>query len=556
MADLPLILDKSGMLPRSPAELLNQLLSIVMQTNPGYTYNLPGALVEDIASTDVAAMSVIDSARVELVNSLTPYGANAFLLNQLGQIYGVTPGVASNTSVHVVFTGPPGYVLARGFLVSDGNFQYALQTGGIISEDGESPPLSALATQAGIWAVPAGTVTELVTSVPTGFTITVVNEEPGIPGTDSETINSYRSRVLMAGLAASQGMARYLKTLLTNVPGVQPRLVSVQQRIGDQCGWLIICGGGDPYQVSYAIYTALFNITELQGSEYHVVTISSANPGQVTTDLNHGYEVGEDIEIDGVDPIDYNQSFAVLEVPDQKSFRLGKKFSAVAITAANWAGGVVTLTTAAPHGVTPGSKFTVLGMIPTAYDGADLIALAGTELGTVKYALAADPGAATTLGQINPGIANFDTSLLPAYVSGGVVTPNLRNEVVTIIDYPDTYLVTHVNPPQQDVTMTILWNTSSPNFVAVDAIAQAVVPAIVDYVNNVVVGQPLNVYQMQTIFQQAVYSILPPYLISRIVFQVAINGIGTPADPGTGLIEGDPQSFFYAVNSGINVEQG
>src|SRR4029077_1437628 len=100
---------------------------------------------------------------------------------------------------------------------------------------------------------------------------------------------------------------------------------------------------------------------------------------------------------------------------------------------------------------------------------------------------------------------------------------NPRNEVVTLIDYPDTYLVTHVNPPQQDVTMTILWNTSSPNFVATDAISQAVIPAMVDYVNNVVVGQPMNIYQMQTVFQTAVYAILPPYLISRMVFQVAIN---------------------------------
>ena len=556
MATLPLILAKSGLQPRTPAELLNELLGLVLQTNPGFTYNLPGALVEDITSTDVAAMSVIDSARVEVINSLTPFGANAFILNQLGQVYGVTPGVASNTSVYVVFTGNPGYVLARGFVVSDGNFQYVLTDGGIIGADGVSPPLFALASQPGIWAVPAGTVTQVVTSVPNPFDVFVVNEEPGIPGTDSETQDSYRSRVLMAGLAASQGMARYLKTLLTNVPGVQPRLVSVRQQLAPDNNWMIIVGGGDPYQVAYAIYTALFNITDLAASEYHITGITLANPGVATTDLNHGYEVGQDIQIIQSNPVNYNGSFAVLSVPSQKSFALGKKFGAVAITGAAWATGNATYTTAAPHGITPGTPVTIISMIPVGWNVTNVVAGVGTTASTLIVPLAANPGAVTQNGQVNGGIANFSTVGFPVYVGGAEVNPNLRNQAVTIIDFPDTYLVKFVVPPQQDVSMTILWNTSSPNFVAVDAVAQAVIPAIVDYVNNVVVGQPLNVYQMQTIFQTAVYSILPAFLISRIVFQVSINGIGTPPDPGTGLIEGDPQSYFFTTPSAINVEQG
>lgn len=89
MSTLPVVLDKSGLQPQSPLSLRAQLLALVAATNPGYTANLPGSLIEDISSTDVAALALIDSARVELVNSLTPYGANAFLLLQLGNIYGV-----------------------------------------------------------------------------------------------------------------------------------------------------------------------------------------------------------------------------------------------------------------------------------------------------------------------------------------------------------------------------------------------------------------------------------------------------------------------------------
>ena len=80
----------------------------------------------------------------------------------------------------------------------------------------------------GSWAVPAGTVSQLVTSVPSGIALTVTNPEPGTPGVATgETEANFRARVLQAGLAASQGMARYLKTLLGQVAGVQPQVPEV-----------------------------------------------------------------------------------------------------------------------------------------------------------------------------------------------------------------------------------------------------------------------------------------------------------------------------------------
>ena len=107
----PLVVTTQGFQPTPPATLLAQLQAIATTLSPGITFNLPASLIEDISSTDTGGLVVIDSARVELGNSLTPYGANAFLLNQLGQIYGVPLGQGSNTSVYVVFSGPPGYVI-------------------------------------------------------------------------------------------------------------------------------------------------------------------------------------------------------------------------------------------------------------------------------------------------------------------------------------------------------------------------------------------------------------------------------------------------------------
>jgi hypothetical protein len=71
------------------------------------------------------------------------------------------------------------------------------------------------------------------------------------------------------------------------------------------------------------------------------------------------------------------------------------------------------------------------------------------------------------------------------YQYNGTVTPNPINNTVTIADYPDTFSITYVIPPQELVDMTVTWRTESPNFVSPTAVAQAAVPAIVDYIKRV-----------------------------------------------------------------------
>lgn len=551
MADLPINITTSGLQPRSPAEVQATLLALVAATNPGYTANLPGILIEDISSTDVAAILQCDSALVELVNSLSPRMANAFLLTQLGQMLGITLGAASNTSVFVVFTGPPGFVIGKGFIVSDGTYQYVAQESSVIGSDGTTPPVYMLANLAGTWAVPAGTVTNLITSTPSSISLTVVNPLPGIPGSGAETQASYRSRVLQANLAASQGMARYLRTLLDNVEGVQSRLVNVQQVVGG--GWLIIVGGGDPYYVANAIWTALFDISLLEGSTLNVAGITQANPAVVSTFLNHGFAVGNNIEIASCTPTDYNGSYAVNSVPTEKTFSLGKRYTTANISAISWSGGTVSVTTSTAHGLTTGSSATIIGCTPSGYNGTHTVTVVDSDEFT--YPLVSNPGSATVLGQLQAGIALFDSTGLPPWVSGGVITPNPRNVTVSINDYPDTYVIPYVNPPLQTVTMTVEWDTISPNLVSTAAVAQVATAALVEYVNSINVGHPMNVYLLQSTFLAAVSSVVLPELVSVLNFSVSINGIATPPDSGTGLIEGDPQSYFYVEASGISVVQ-
>ena len=322
MAVLPLVMTQQGLQPVSPADLRSQLIALVSASNPDYTANLPGSLVEDISSTDVYALVESDSFLVDLVNSITPYGANPYLLNQLGILYGVDKQPVTNTSVVVVFNGPPGYVIAQGFTVSDGTYQYVCQGGGIVGLSGVSLPLYALATQQGAWPVPANTVVQMITSVPANITLAVTNPVSGVPSQTGEPISVFRERCFTAGLAASTGMARYLKTLVGNVPGVQQRLISVQEdTINEQ--YIVIVGGGDPYQVAYQIWCSDFYIPGLKGADILVSGMSNTNPMVITTANNHNLQTGNVEMIMGSVGIPYvNGNLYTITVLSQKTFSI------------------------------------------------------------------------------------------------------------------------------------------------------------------------------------------------------------------------------------------
>src|ERR1700680_2320889 len=174
----PLVITQAGVQPQSPDALLAREIAYVASFNPGYTATLPGSLIRDMATTAVAGVVLCDQAWVDLANSISPYLANPYLLNQLGQVYGVTPNLPTNTSVYVQFSGPAGFIIAEGFTVSDGTYQYQVQApGGIIESSAASALLYCLATVAGTWAVPDNTVTQLQTNVPSTIALSVTNPQ-------------------------------------------------------------------------------------------------------------------------------------------------------------------------------------------------------------------------------------------------------------------------------------------------------------------------------------------------------------------------------------------
>lgn len=261
MSDLPIIMTEAGAQPTPPKSILASLISRVSDRVPGYTANLPAGLIADMAGTGTGAIALIDQARVDLINSCTPYGANIPLLKQLGSIYGVPQGMGTNTSVYVVFSAPPGFAVPKGFTVGDGNNQYAVVRDAVTPASGQTEPLYCLATSEGSWAVPEGSVTQIITSVPKNYNVTCTNLTAGLPGLAEQSYSSYRGQVMQSGMKAVQGVPDYFRTMLQEVEGVQANLISYRQ--AELGKWVAVVGGGDPYEVAYAIYKAIPDISVL-----------------------------------------------------------------------------------------------------------------------------------------------------------------------------------------------------------------------------------------------------------------------------------------------------
>ncbi|WP_237929986.1 baseplate J/gp47 family protein [Buttiauxella sp. S19-1] len=403
MSDLPVTVTQAGAQPTPPKTLLSNLITNVSAIVPGYTANLPAALITDLASTATGALALIDSAMVDTINSVTPYGANEPMLMQLGNIYGVTQGVGYNTSVNVIFIGDPGFVIPRGFTVGDGNYQYTVQNNAVVPAGGQTEPVYCLAATSGTWAVPEGSVTQIITSVPDDITLTCTNITAGVPGQDAQPPSSYRAQVMQSGMSTAQGVPSFLRSLLLKVPGVKSNLISYRNVSAGT--WALVVGGGDPNEVGLAVYNAIPDISVLTGD----VTESG------------GYK---------------------------------------------------------PESIT-----------------------------------------------------------------------------VTITDYPDHYDIPIILPTSQMVTVILTWNTRISDILDPDSVSAATSSTLVDYVNAVPIGEPINTYQIESLFLEALSPMISPTQVSLIEIQIGINGTIVPPTDETGLVFGGEYSYFTTDQSHVTVQQ-
>ncbi|HAU5795901.1 TPA: baseplate J-like family protein [Citrobacter amalonaticus] len=470
MSDLSVSYNATGPVPKTSEELRSQLVAQATELSPGITTDLPGSLIEDIVSTDVGALIICDQIRVDLINSVGPLKANQYMLNLLAQQSGIAEQkTQGSTTVPVTFTGPAGFVMPEGFLVSDGTYTYALNDATIIPASGVSSAATCEATTTGSWSVPVGSVNQIITSLPSDVTVTCSNLVAGTPGGAAEKLYEFRERVWEGQMSTVQGYPGFIRQKLTDVNNVQARMVSVVQD-GDH--WVIMCGGGDIYEMAAAIYKSAGDISRLKGTDMNITGITNANPGVVTTDITHGFSTGQVINVSGVTGMS-----GINNVP-------------------------LTVTVLTPHTFSIG----------------------------------------------------IDTTSSGAWTGGGVVTPNLRNNVVTVNDWPDNYLIPFVIPLQQLVTIKFEWATESANYLTDATVSSLVSAPVVQYVNGIFAGKPMNINNIKDVFLQSVNGTIDMSLITTLNVVVTVNGIITPADTGTNIISGDPYSYWFIASDGVIVD--
>ena len=95
-------------------------------------------------------------------------------------------------------------------------------------------------------------------------------------------------------------------------------------------------------------------------------------------------------------------------------------YNAIAITSLTWSAGVVTVVTAAAHPFAVGDDFTISGAVPAGYNGTFTVITAADNT-HLTYALASNPGAETTPGQINAGGGAVPCTILNVQIGNSMV---------------------------------------------------------------------------------------------------------------------------------------
>jgi len=149
----------------------------------------------------------------------------------------------------------------------------------------------------------------------------------------------------------------------------------------------------------------------------------------------------------------------------------------------------------------------------------------------------------------------INTTTSGTWTGGGVVTPNLRNVSLQIMDWPDTYTINYVQPLQQLVQITFRWATQSLDYLSNALILSLIQEDVTAYVNGIYAGQPLNINKLKDIFLQSMNPTVDMTLFTTLNVSVVVNGALVNPDLNTNIISGDPYSYWYIPSNGVIVAE-
>lgn len=178
----------------------------------------PATPAGQLIDSETAMVVTKDSEVLYMSQQFNPMTAEGVWQDALGQIYFLTRKTAEPTLVQCLCAGLAGTPIATGALVKDVHGQqYRCILGGTIPPGGKLT-LTFAAVTPGPMAVPAHSVTNIVTITP-GWD-TVDNPTAGTPGRDAETRAEFEQRRAASVAKNAHGTVPALYGSLADLPGV------------------------------------------------------------------------------------------------------------------------------------------------------------------------------------------------------------------------------------------------------------------------------------------------------------------------------------------------
>lgn len=193
------------------------------------------------------------------------------------------------------------------------------------------------------------------------------------------------------------------------------------------------------------------------------------------------------------------------------------------------------ITTGTSHGLITGQAVTIIG-------ATGITSINGTRVATVI--------------NDNQFSINVDTTGSDTYTGGGFLSNDARLQSITIYDGPNSYTIPYIIPLTQLIGVSMTWNAPASAAASQELISGISVPAIVNYINTLATGSPINLMAMRYAIQSAMTGSIDISTISRLELSVTLDG--TPVDPPTGsyLVSTDSLSYSYTSASNVSVQRG
>lgn len=244
----------AGYVKRTPEEIKKSLASYMTQNNSSYG-DYTSDIQNDLLDTSVAEISEIENICAGIANSFSPAfdGCNDFIWEQQAASLGLKYKNESKSKVLLKFAGPAGLYIPQGSEVSNGfktDSSLTLDTTGVGT-------VTASSEEDAIFA--KGTINEVKTLISDELTVT--NPSTSIAFQPEETSKELKLRAQRLLRSPRKGSLDYALNRLTEIPGIQERLVNFNfEATALNRGIEVIVAGGNSNEVATAIFDSFFDI--------------------------------------------------------------------------------------------------------------------------------------------------------------------------------------------------------------------------------------------------------------------------------------------------------